>query len=107
MGFFDNFKKKSKTEEIMSERARLKESISNKLKNIGFTPEEVEEVLSILIKCEEEVQKVKDEMIGTNINNDFAVEVTQEKLNEVRRLELKAGDDIKAKINEIRQRKKY
>lgn len=95
----------NKTEEIMDERSKIKNNMIKSLQSIGFSEEEINEVISILTKCEEDVQNVKDEMIGTNINNDFAVEVTQQKLNEVRALELKAAADIKAKISEIKQRR--
>ena len=95
----------NKTEEINVERSKIMKYFALSLKSIGFSEDEINEVLSVLTKCEQDVQKVKDEMIGTNINNDFAVEITQEKLNEVRRIELKAADDIRAKIAEIKQRK--
>lgn len=95
----------NKTEEINEERSKIKKNMAQSLQSIGFSEDEINEVLSVLTKCEQDVQKVKDEMIGTNINNDFAVEITQEKLNEVRRIELKAADDIRAKIAEIKQRK--
>lgn len=95
----------NKTEEIMDERAKIKVTMTKNLQSIGFNEDEIQEVLSILTKCEQDVQNIKDEMIGTNINNIFAVEITQQKLNEIRELELKAAQDIKMKISEIKQSK--
>lgn len=95
----------NKTEEIMDERSKIKTNMSNSLFSIGFNEEEVKEVLDILTKCEKLVQKIKDEMIGTNINNDFAVEITQQKLNEIHSVELQAASDIREKIAEIKKRK--
>lgn len=95
----------NKTEKIMNERSKLKNEMAQNLANIGFSQEEINEVLDIITKSEEDVQKIKDEMIGTNINNDFAVDVTRSMLSKVRERELQAAQDIKAKIAEIRQRK--
>lgn len=95
----------NKTDEIMDERSKIKMNMIKSLNSIGFSEDEIQEVLSILTKCEQDVQKIKDEMIGTNINNDFAVEITQQKLNEIRKLELETANNIKNKISEIKQRK--
>ncbi len=95
----------NKTDEIMDERSKIKMNMTKSLNSIGFSEDEIQEVLSILTKCEQDVQKIKDEMIGTNINNDFAVEITQQKLNEIRKLELETANNIKNKISEIKQRK--
>ena len=95
----------NKTDEIMDERSKIKMNMTKSLNSIGFSEDEIQEVLSILTKCEQDVQKIKDEMIGTNINNDFTVEITQQKLNEIRKLELETANNIKNKISEIKQRK--
>jgi len=111
MGFFDKaakklgFKEKTKTDEINEERANLKKKIAQNLKNSGFTPFEVNEVLDILKECEEEIQIIKDSMIGTNINNENVIEDTQNALNRIRNLELQAGIDMRNKIAEIQSRK--
>ena len=111
MGIFDKiakklgFKEKTKTDEINEERANLKKKIAQNLKNSGFTSFEINEVLDILKECEEEIQIIKDSMIGTNINNENVVEDTQNALNRIRNLELQAGIDMRNKIAEIQSRK--
>ena len=111
MNFFDKitkffgFKEKTKTDEIKQERAKLKKEIAKKLKNSGFSSSEINEVLDILKKCEEEIQIIKDSLIGTNINNDKAVEITTDALNQIRNLELQAASEMREKIAEIRSRK--
>ncbi len=98
-------KEKTKTDEIMEERAKLKKAISKNLQNHGFNGSEIKEVLEILKKCEEEIQVIKDSMIGTNINNERAVEDTESALKQIRELELQAGIDMKEKIAQIKTRK--
>ncbi len=95
-----------KTAKINAERSMLKLNLASKLKNINFTEQEINEVLDILTKMEAEVQIQKDLLIGTNINNPDPTIIMKEVLDEIRRLEVKAGEDIKAKIAEIRERKK-
>ena len=99
------FKKKTKTDEIIEERANLKVKIAQNLRNQGFGAGEINEVLNILKECEEEIQIIKDSMIGTNINNDNVVEDTQNALNRIRKLELQAGVDMRNKILEIQAKK--
>lgn len=94
-----------KTEKIMQERAKIKETMSRNLERIGLTQEEIMEVLSILDKSEDEIQKQKDLLIGTNINNPEPGIIMKEIFDEIKRLQLKAASDIKAKIAEIRTKK--
>ena len=96
---------KNKTDEIMDKRAQLKKTISKNLKDAGFTNSEVNEVLDILKKCEDEMQAIKDSLIGTNINNDRTIEITENALNRMRNLELQAGADMRLKIAEIQASK--
>ena len=93
------------TAKINAEREKIKETMKQNLSNIGFTKEEIDEVLNILIESEKEVQKQKDLLIGTNINVDDVNLVMRPIFEEIRRLELKAAADIKVKIAEIKARK--
>ena len=61
-------KEKTKTEQIMEERNDLKLNISVKLYKAGCTDDEVERILSIIQSAEDDIQKIKDGLIGTNIN---------------------------------------
>ena len=95
-----------KTEKIHAERSMLKLNLANKLQSINFTEQEINEVLDILTKMEADVQIQKDLLIGTNINNPYPDIIMNEVLDEIRRLEVKAGEDMRAKIAEIKERKK-
>lgn len=112
MSFLEKLGKKlgiipeNKTEEIMKERSAIKETMAKKLSDIGFTNDEIDEVLAILTKSEADVQKQKDLLIGTNINNPYPNLIMREIFEEIRHIELKAASDIKAKIAEITERKK-
>ena len=95
----------NQTDEIMEERSKIKKTMAKNLKNIGFNQDEINEVLDILTECEKNVQIKKDELIGTNINNDYTMEIMKKIFDEIRQIELKAASDVKAKIVEINQRK--
>ena len=111
MGIFKKIAKKAglaektKTDEINEKRAELNKTISSNLKNSGFSNDEVNEVLDILKHCEEEIQMIKDSLIGTNINNDRTIEITDNALNRIHNLELQAAGEMRAKIAEIQARK--
>ncbi len=99
------FSQENRTEEINSQRNRQKQALIANLQRLQFTPEEINEVTVILDKCEQMVQIIKDDLIGTNINNIHAHQVLDEKLQKMRQYELKAAEDIKAKVAEIIKRK--
>ena len=75
------------------------------MKTINFTDEEIAEVLAIITKAEEDVQEQKDLLIGTNINNPNPNPIMRERFAEIRRIQLQSGEDLKAKIAEIKERK--
>ena len=103
LGFIDN--EENKTEQIMEERSNIKQTLAKNLRNINFTEDEINEVLAIITKMEKDVQIEKDRLIGSNINNLDTEAIMNEVFGEIRRLQLKSGEDIKAKIAEIRERK--
>ena len=102
------FSSENKTEEINSERNKLKDSITANLERIGFSKDEIYEVISILNKGESYIQMLKNELIGTNINVNAneSVNILNEKLREIRAKELEIAEDIRKKIAEIIDRKK-
>lgn len=111
MGFLKKVGKKitgapeSKTDEIMDKRAELKKTIAKNLKSIGFNKAEVDEVLDILNKSEEEIQIKKDSLIGTNINTENTVEIMDKVFREIREIELRTSIEMKEKIAEIKAKK--
>ena len=94
-----------RTDEINEERNNQKRILIENLKRINFTDSEIDEVTSILKKCEQMIQVVKDDLIGTNINNIDPQRTLLEKLERMREIELNAAKDIREKIAEINARK--
>ncbi len=105
IGEFLGLIEENKTAEIMEEREGVKKTLANNLSNIGFSEEEIAEVLAIITKAEEDVQKQKDLLIGTNINNLNPNPIMREIFGKIREIQLKSGEDMKAKIAEIKARK--
>ncbi len=99
------FLEENKTEKIMQEREKIKNDMIKALSAINFTNDEIKEVTDILDRTQIEIQKHKDSLIGTNINNPHFDITMKEIFDEIRKLEIKAGVDMKAKIAEIKQRK--
>lgn len=104
-GFKNNKKEKSKTDILNDVRAQMKRTISQNLKNIGFTKDEIKEVIDIINEAEEAIQYKKDALEGSNINNDHTQEIMKKTFYDIRQLELKMAEDVKAKIAEIKMRK--
>lgn len=105
VGEFLGLIEENKTAEIIEERDGIKGTLVKNLRAIDFTDDEISEVLAIITKAEEDVQIQKDMLIGTNINNPNPNPIMREKFAEIRRIQLQSGEDIKAKIAEIRARK--
>lgn len=97
--------KQSKTEEINEERSEITLTLMNNLKKIGFSDEEVEEVVEIIDLAEAKIQEKKDSLIGTNINNPNVNEDMKKIFQAIRNIQLQMGEDVKEKIAEIKGRK--
>ena len=107
---FDDFennksKEKTKTDIINEERLKLKKTMMQNLKNIGFSKDEIKEVVTIIDEAELEIQMKKDALVGSNINNDHVQETMKKIFYDIRQIELKMASDIKAKIAEIKARR--
>ena len=102
---FPKNKEKSKTDILNDVRAQMKKTMRENLKKIGFTKEEIKEVIDIIKDTEEAIQLKKDALVGSNINNDHVIEDMQKVLYDIRQMELKMAENIKAKIKEIKERK--
>ena len=59
---------KSKTEQIEEQRNNLKMAIAIKLYKKGCSDEEIEQILAIIQSAEDDIQIIKNSLIGTNIN---------------------------------------
>lgn len=111
MGIFQKLAEKlglipeNRTEKINEERENQKNIMITNLLNIGFSEEDVKEVIEIIIKAERDIQEQKDLLIGTNINVDDVNLAMKPSFDEIRRLQQKMASDIRFKIAEIRQKK--
>lgn len=61
-------KEKTQTEIINEQREDLKLSIAVKLYQRGCSDEEIEYILAIIQSAEDDIQIIKNSLIGTNIN---------------------------------------
>lgn len=59
---------KSTTEQIQEQRNDLKMTIAVKLYQCGCSDEEIEYILAIIQNAEDDIQIIKNSLIGTNIN---------------------------------------
>ena len=111
MGIFQKLAEKlgliqeNRTEKINEERENQKNIMVTNLLNIGFSEDDVKEVIEIIVKAEKEIQEQKDLLIGTNINVDDVNLAMKPCFDEIRRLQQKMAKDIRVKIAEIKQRK--
>ena len=71
----------NKTEEIREQRNKILDEMARKLTEVGFTKEEIDEVLNIQIESEKKIQEQKDLLIGTNINNPEPAIIMKEIMN--------------------------
>lgn len=67
-GLIKEEEEKSRTEEIQDARNNIKMTIAVKLYQCGCTDEEIEHVLAIIENAENDIQMIKNSLIGTNIN---------------------------------------
>lgn len=94
---------KSTTEQILEQRGNLKIDIAVKLYKQGFTEEEIENVLQIIITAEDEIQQIKDSLNGTNINPDLSKDPMQPIIDgraKIREISLRMNEDIRKTIQE-------
>ena len=111
MGIFQRLAEKlgiipeNRTKKINEERENQKNIMITNLLNIGFSEEDVKEVIEIIVKAEKDIQEQKDLLIGTNINVDDVNLAMKPSFDEIRRLQQKMALDMRTKIAEIKQRK--
>lgn len=111
MVFYDNLQNKdngeNKSEQLKKEREQIKKHLSKTLKEQGFSAKDVGRVIGLIDEAEEEIQKIKDSLIGTNINNtdDDPNEKLYIGTNAIHERQIKLGKDIKEMVAKIRQEK--
>ncbi len=111
MSFFDRFKKDSsndggkRTEEIKQQRASIKDTFRTNLSALGFTSMEIEEVILVIEDYERKIEYAKMKLDGSNINNPDPGIIMHDVHEEIERYRDQMAADIKAKVEEIKQRK--
>ena len=95
---------KSKTEQIMEERNNIKLNLAVKLYKQGFSDDEIETILGIIESAEEDIQKIKDGLIGTNINpQGDPMEPLIKGKEAIRARQLQMQKDIQLAIEEFKK----
>lgn len=94
----------SKTEEIMEKREDIKLELATKLHNAGFPDDEVEYIIQIIRTAESDIQKIKDGLIGTNINpQGDPMEPLIKGKEAIRARQLQMQKDIQLAIEEFKK----
>lgn len=96
---------KNKEEQIKEERTDVKSTLEIKLKSIGFSDDEVDEVFAIIEHAENKMQIKKDSLVGMNINNPKVNEDMKVVFEAIRNIQNTMNEDVRAKIAEIKARK--
>ncbi len=78
-----------------------KTNLENELKNIGFTNSEIEEVLSIIEKCEITIQSKLAELNSKKATS----EEIKLAFTDLKSINNKMNENVRAKIKEIKERK--
>jgi len=93
---------KSKTEKLKEERDDIKLEIAGKLHQIGCSDEEIKNVLNIIETAEEEIQVIKDGLIGTNINpKGDPMQPISEGREKIRARYVQMRKDVQEAINKL------
>lgn len=87
-------------------RYAIVEEMINNLKRIDFTDKEISEVVSIIEKCQKEVNAIKTDILDHDAVNNASHETMDEKIFKIQKLEKAAALEVNAKISEIMERKK-
>ncbi len=95
---------KSTTEQIMEKRGDLKIQIAVSLYNKGFSDDEINTVLGIIIDAEEKIQQVKDSLEGTNFNpneNQDPMQPIIDGRRKIQEISLKMNEDVRDAISQF------
>jgi len=96
---------KSSTEKIMDERNKIKLNLAVKLCTIGFSDDEVAEVLGVIDSAEEDIKAIKDSLIGTNINpKGDPMQPLSNGVDKIRARQLQMQQEIQETINRISEK---
>lgn len=101
-GLIKEEEEKSKTEQINEQRQNLKLEIAVKLYQKGFDDEDIERVLAIIESAEADIQRIKNSLIGTNINPvGDPMEPLHNGVEEIRKIQAQMQKEINETIAQI------
>ena len=106
MDFFKKKEEKSRVEQFEEKRNNIKTQLSTKLYAIGFTDDEVEEVLNVIESAESDIARIKQSLIGTNINPDLSKDPNEPLYNgvmEIRKIQAQMEKELNETIARIKQ----
>lgn len=98
-----NEKNNNKAEEIIAQRDNIKLNMAVKLYQKGATDEQIEEVLSIIQSAEDDINEIKRNLIGTNINPDMndPMKPLREGQELIRKRQLEMQEELSNAIDRI------
>ncbi len=100
---------KSKTEQIMEKRDNIKLNLAVKLYQQGFSDDEIETVLSVIESAENDIQQIKDSLIGTNINpkaGEDPMKPLSDGIDKIRKRQLEMQKELNETIQRLAQNHK-
>ena len=106
MDFFKKKEEKSRVEQFEEKRNNIKTQLSAKLYAIGFNDDEVEEVLSVIESAENDIARIKQGLIGTNINPDLSKDINAplyDGVMEIRKIQAQMEKELNETIARIKQ----
>lgn len=105
--FDDNINENNdKTLQIAKERDAIKEKMTEKLKSMNFTQDEIKSVMQIIFIAEGKIEALKATLIGTNINNPDPTPAMAQVISQIKQLQINMAEDIQKRVSEIQAKKK-
>ena len=105
--FDDNINENNdKTLQIAKERDAIKEKMTEKLKSMNFTQDEIKSVMQIIFIAEGKIEALKSTLIGTNINNPDPTPAMAQVISQIKQLQINMAEDIQKRVSEIQAKKK-
>lgn len=100
-----NEEKKPDYKKIQDERRKIKKEIEKALKDLYFTSDQIKEVLAIVDNAQDKIQILKDNLIGTNIDQ-IPVAIEKKTMAKIDLLTKQMNKDLETKVKDIMFRRK-
>ncbi len=111
MGFLGDFFSNSNSKnnsffETTTERENLKNQLTLRLMQYGFTRMEINEVLDVITLAEADIKVAKDSLNHVNLNNQDPTRSIHSALNDIKLYQKELAFNLRKKILDIIERKK-